>query len=453
MAGKSTEIGRSEKLSPTRVLWVYALAISSILAILAAFRGGYVGPDYDMHLARLIAWPKIFDFSATSPPVYYLLGHGLFRLIGSKNAFPITLSIIQTAINALAMWWFFLYTETRFKFSLIHLALVFFLSFLPVRVIHAATIGTDSATVPLFVLLLFLLDKFLRGKSSTTAQKAAFLGLGLSLAIFTKYSFMALLPAILAILVCLFAKRGWTLGRFVRILVLSLALPSFLSLYSFWASSRVHGYNTEKHWQTTGMPPDMNYEDLFSLKAEDAKLFKAPEYFKRDILTAHRHSYLGLSHMGVFTDPMNLFQDLPVAQHVGGVLIPDQKTRRPWKTPIMTASMSLGAVWTFLALVGTAWALFCGLGNLLQGKLEREDATILLGVAYFLLMFVPIPFVYAGALFGYWTPRLILPPLLSFFLAAFVLIDRKMAERSSRMAFVVLTLVIVQCATEAVMLA
>src|SRR5436309_16018349 len=105
----------------------------------------------------------------------------------------------------------------------------------------------------------------------------------------------------------------------------------------------------------------MTYRDLLSVKENDLRLFRAPEYFKREILRPHRYSYLGLSHMGVFTDTMNLFQELSVRQNLGSVLTPDQKTRRPWKTPVMTASMSLGTIWTVTALLGTIWILFSAL--------------------------------------------------------------------------------------------
>jgi 4-amino-4-deoxy-L-arabinose transferase-like glycosyltransferase len=433
--------------SQPRLLWGLALGASFLLSVFAAFRGGYVGPDYNIHLARLIEWPRIFDFSTTSPPTYYLLGHGLFGIIGSNNAFPITLSIIQAAINCVAIWYFFRYIERRFQSPVVQLALVLFLTFLPVRVIHATTIGTDCTTIPLFVLLLFLFDNFLVEKISTS-KNAAVLGLGLALAVCTKYSFMALLPAVLLVVAFLAKNQGWSFEQLITIWALSLTVPLALSVYSFWASGQVHGYNTEKHWLQEGMPPDMNYKDLFSVKASDAQLFRAPEYFKREILTAHKHSYLGLSHMGIFTDPMNLFQDLSVAQTIGSVLIPDQKTRRPWKTGVMAASMSLGTIWTLLALLGTASAFWQALKNLSRNNLQREDSAILLGIAYFLLMFLPIPFVHAGALFGYWTPRLILPALLCFFMAGFILIDRKLAEKSNKIVLGVLLLVAIQCAAE-----
>src|SRR5882757_2844321 len=103
----------------TRVLWVFALGSSFVLSVFAAFRGGYIGPDYYTHFARLTEWPKIFDFSTTSPPTYYVLGHWLFLLIGSNNGFPIALSIAQSALNTFAMWWFFRYTEQRFRSRLI----------------------------------------------------------------------------------------------------------------------------------------------------------------------------------------------------------------------------------------------------------------------------------------------------------------------------------------------
>jgi len=433
-----------------RIVWAVALTFALVLSIRAVLRGGYIGPDYPTHLSRLIEWPKVFDFAATNPPIYYLLGHPLFLLIGLSNSFPITLSILQVAINLVALWYFFCYTRPRFGSVIVHSALSLFLVFLPVRIIHAATLGPDSMTVPLFVLVLLLLDRLLEGES--TLRQAVVLGLALGVAVWVKYSFMALIPALFVVFFFLWARRQWNLRRFLAICLLSLALPSALSIHSFWASSREHGYNTEKHWLQKGIPPDMTYRDLLSVKANDLRLFRAPEYFKREILWPHRYSYLGLSHMGVFTDPMNLFQELSVPQNIGRVLIPDQKTRRAWKTPVMSTSTYLGLIWTASALIGTAWLLLAAFRRLVEGDLERDHITLLLGVAYFLLMFLPIPFVHGGALFGYWTPRLILPALFSFYLAAFLLIDRKIVRTSKTIACAVLLLVAIQSAIEVVML-
>jgi 4-amino-4-deoxy-L-arabinose transferase-like glycosyltransferase len=434
-----------------RIVWVSGLGLAFIVSIRAVLRGGYIGPDYPMQLSRLIQWPKVFDFSASNPPIYYLLGHPLFLLIGSSNSFPITLSILQVTVNLVALWYFFCYTQPRFRSTIVHSAFCLFLVFLPVRIIHAATLGPDSMTVPLFVLLLLVFDKFLREETSTL-RNAALLGLVLGVAVWVKYSFMALIPTLLVVFFSSWMRHRWVVQRFVAICILSLVLPSAVSIYSFWASSRMHGYNTEKHWVKKGIPPDMTYRDLLSVKANDLRLFRAPEYFKREILLPHRYSYLGLSHMGVFTDPMNLFQELSVPQDIGKVLIPDQKTRRDWKTPVMSASMYLGIIWTASALVGTVWLLSAALYRLAKGDLQREHITILLGVAYFLLMFLPIPFVHGGALFGYWTPRLILPPLLAFFLAGFLFIDQKILPNSLAIPIAVEFLVAIQCAVEAIML-
>jgi 4-amino-4-deoxy-L-arabinose transferase-like glycosyltransferase len=438
-------------LRGARIVWVSGLGLAFIVSIRAVLRGGYIGPDYPMQLSRLIQWPKVFDFSASNPPIYYLLGHPLFLLIGSSNSFPITLSILQVTVNLVALWYFFCYTQPRFRSTIVHSAFCLFLVFLPVRIIHAATLGPDSMTVPLFVLLLLVFDKFLREETSTL-RNAALLGLVLGVAVWVKYSFMALIPTLLVVFFSSWMRHRWVVQRFVAICILSLVLPSAVSIYSFWASSRMHGYNTEKHWVKKGIPPDMTYRDLLSVKANDLRLFRAPEYFKREILLPHRYSYLGLSHMGVFTDPMNLFQELSVPQDIGKVLIPDQKTRRDWKTPVMSASMYLGIIWTASALVGTVWLLSAALYRLAKGDLQREHITILLGVAYFLLMFLPIPFVHGGALFGYWTPRLILPPLLAFFLAGFLFIDQKVLPNSLAFPIAVEFLVAIQCAVEAIML-
>jgi DNA-binding beta-propeller fold protein YncE len=196
----------------------------------------------------------------------------------------------------------------------------------------------------------------------------------------------------------------------------------------------------------------MNYDDLLWVKSADLALFKAPDYWRDDIRVPHKHSYLGLSHMGTFTDTMNLFQVLPGPRSIGDYLIPGFKVRRQWKTAVMQASMSLGALWTVLALIGTPWFLFRAAKDLYNGKLEREDLLAFFGGAYFLLVFLPIPFTDHSALNGYWTPRLILPPLLLFFCAGFLLIDRKIGCKSKTIAEAMLTLVIAQSAIEIVML-
>jgi DNA-binding beta-propeller fold protein YncE len=463
MKGRQATTGPASQF---RILWVCAIGTALLLQVFAVFRGGYVGPDYPWILERLLNWSKIFDFSTTSPPTYYLFGHALFLLIGRNAAFPITLSIIQATINALALWWFFIYTERRFSSPFIHLGLVFLLTFLPVRVIHATVLGTDWTTIPAFVLLLFCFDKFLRDETSTPLNATLF-GLALALAVWLKYSFMALIPAVFLVVGGICIRRKWEPRRFLAICAMSLALPSALALHSFWASSRVHGYNTEKHWiPKGGVPgqPEMNYNDLLWVKSADLALFKAPEYWRspehrapeywpEDIRVAHKHSYLGLSHMGVFTDTMNLFQVLPRSQSIGRYLIPDFKVRRPWKTPVMQASVSLGALWTVLALIGTAWLVFRAAKDLYKGELEREDVLAFLGGAYFLLMFLPIPFTDQSAGKGYWTPRLILPPLLFFFCAGFLLIDRKIAGASKTIPCILLALAVTQSAIEIVMLA
>lgn len=460
--GVRATTNESTWLARPRVLWAWALGISFLLSVFAVFRGAYVGPDYNTHLAHILQVKKMFEFSAMDPPVFGIIGHGFLWLLGRNNAFVITLSIFQAAINTLALWWFFRYSQPRFKSPLLHLAFVFFLTFLPVRIIHAVCIGTDWLMVPLFVLVLFLVERFLSEETSTP-KNAVLIGLTLAVGVWSKYSFVALLPGVFVIFAFLWWNRRWSLKRFVTICVLSLMLPSVLLLYGYWKSSRVRGFTTEGIWLPKDKTAEMDYKDLFLVKRADLQLFKAPEMFTPQpedmgqyhygYRVAHKHSYLALSHMSTFTDTQNIFQDLPIPQSVDRHLIPDYHRRRAWKTPVNMASMALGTLWTALALIGTPFVLFGAARHLWKGKLEREDVTALLGTAYFLLMFLPIPFLFSSVVWGYWTPRLILPALLFFFWAAFLFLDRTIVKRSERIAFDVLTLVIVQCGIEIVMLA
>jgi 4-amino-4-deoxy-L-arabinose transferase-like glycosyltransferase len=443
------------------------LGISVLISVFAAIRGGYVGPDFNMHLAHMVDPARLFDFFMPDPPLNILLAHGIFRLIGRNNAFPLTLSIIQLAINTLALWYFFLYTQRRFKSPVLHLSFVLFLTFLPVRMIHAVTAGTDWMTVPVFVLVLFLFDKF-SSEETSTAKNASFLGLALALGIWSKYSFMALLPPIFVVFAVLWWKRRWNWKRFVTICAFSLVLPTALVLFSYVKSTRVktdrYVFAREIWIPKGGTPggPEMTWRDLLLVKAADLELFKAPEMFKRvpedgngyhiGFRAAHRHSYLGLSHMSTFTDTQNFFQNFEFPLDINRLQIADFKVRVPWKTPVNVASMSLGALWTLLALLGTPWFVLIAVKNLWRDKLDRKDAAALLGTAYFLLMFLPIPYILLSCLNGYWTPRLILPSLLFFFWAAFLLLDRTIVAKWGKTAFVVLALVLVQCGIEIVLL-
>ena len=448
-----------------RILWACALAISVVVSVFAALRGGYIGPDYCWHLERMLNAKRFFDYSMADPPIYVILGHGLFRLIGRNNAFPITYSILQTIINAVALWWFFLYTERRFKSPNLHLALVFFLTFLPCRMTHAAVLGTDWMTIPILVLVVFAFEKFLKDETSTP-KNAAYLGLALSLGMWSKYSFMSLLPAIFLLFLFLWWRRRWKLSRFVTICALSLILPTSLVVHSYLASTKAKDAAVRSMWLPKGgIPghPEMTWKDLLTLKTRDVELFRAPEYFKNgqynteaywkyNIRAAHKYSYLAKYHMSTFTDTMNLFQELDGPQNIGRILIPDFHTRRPWKTPWMMASVSLGTIWTLLALIGTPIIFIGAVRHLWRDKLEREDGAIFLAIAYFLLMFLPIPFLLFSDQTGAFLPRLTIAPQLCFFWAGFLLLDRTVAAKWAKSAFVVFGLVIIQCGIEIVML-
>ena len=81
-----------------------------------------------------------------------------------------------------------------------------------------------------------------------------------------------------------------------------------------------------------------------------------------------------------------------------------------------------------------------------------EGCALLLGTAFFLLMFLLIPFLYWTAKTASWQPRLYLIPLICFFWAGFLLLDRTIVAKSGRIAFDVLLLVIIQSGIEIVMI-
>jgi hypothetical protein len=90
-------------LRPQQLLWAVILALGFVLSIPAVLRGGYIIHAFRPH--RMAS-----DFSDQSTA--YIVGPLAFSTY-RKRAFPITLSVAQSALNAFAMWWFF-GTDTGF---------------------------------------------------------------------------------------------------------------------------------------------------------------------------------------------------------------------------------------------------------------------------------------------------------------------------------------------------
>ena len=88
---------------------------------------------------------------------------------------------------------------------------------------------------------------------------------------------MALLPPFSSFFIFLWRKRAWSVKRFITICLFSLALPSGLALHSFWGAPASMDTTLRSIGSRKGMAPDMNYQDLLSVKATDAELFRAPE--------------------------------------------------------------------------------------------------------------------------------------------------------------------------------
>src|SRR5262249_3983899 len=111
-----TQIEEPPPKKPLRlmIVWSACLAIAYLISLLAILRGGYVGGDYPVHLVRIIE-ARWLDFAMADPPLYVVIGHTLFRLIGANNSFLVTLSTLQAVTNFVALWCLFLYTERRFK--------------------------------------------------------------------------------------------------------------------------------------------------------------------------------------------------------------------------------------------------------------------------------------------------------------------------------------------------
>ena len=137
------------KLSQPKILWACALGGSLLLSGFAEFRGGYVGPRLLDSFAAADGRNKALRFFDDDPTGLLSPGSWAFSCLSEAGMhFPSLFRSFWRSSMLLPCGGSFSTRRRRFRSPVIHLAFVFFLTFLPVRVIHAATVGADSPRFP-----------------------------------------------------------------------------------------------------------------------------------------------------------------------------------------------------------------------------------------------------------------------------------------------------------------
>jgi hypothetical protein len=149
-------------------------------------------------------------YEAHQPPLYYLLGAGIFRLTGGALLLLRLLSVMLGALFILLI-----YAIVRLIFPgrpALALGAAAFTAFLPMHVGQAASINNDALAEVLLAAILLLAIRYIKlailGSRPPTRWDALALGLLLGMALVTKVSaYVAVLVALAAPLIAWFERR------------------------------------------------------------------------------------------------------------------------------------------------------------------------------------------------------------------------------------------------------
>ncbi len=427
------------------LVWLGAAAVQ----LNAIRHHGVMGQDfqfnYDLTKGIAADLSSALHFHHTNPPFYHLAGALIIRATGGVNAVT-WIGWLNLAVNAVALVVLFRLTAFCIRNPVLRVSYLVLAAFLPLRLIHSIVNAGDAFTVLPFFAAALLLIKLQRAPAQHGRLLLGLaLGVVLTLGVLTKYTFLSCLAATVLVLAQIFRRGGLSGWEAVQIGAASVFLPAVAAGLQL----ATHGNFSNTMGLKHGTPKDaFDFVDVVSLSPRDRIILAAPPYnaaagwngadptalsdgpaSSLELLIPHEHSYPALTHLDVFTDTLNVFQNERSETYFG--------RRSGWHQALMALAVKTSLPLTVASVVavalvgvlGTIWAL------IEPGRSRVElEAVGLLSFGWFGNIALFLPYVSGGYAGGYWTARLILPAVLGFLLLLFFALDRVLRGRGGRIA-------------------
>lgn len=436
--------------STTTFLQRYELSIVIMLVGVSLLQGicnifdlGYAGQDYSEHIALFRgARQNWLSFKGTNPPGLYVFAAYIARHFSPQFVMEgIAGALLLVNLFALLLWYGIL--RHIIVSSPLRLTAFVTLTFIPVRTITSVVFASDALTVLPMVLLVILVVAQARSRSLWVQILVGLTaGAVWCLALYTKFTFVALPLGVAAVSgLYLLRRQAWSSRiRLMTSLILGAILPFFFA-WGIYSSMKTAG---NIHFSQTDKGIGMPWSALFGIQKSDEVLLDGPEFTcGQPMSAAAKHSYLSLVHLGAFSDVWNFFQK--PSQEVMSQprpidrCFPRQRTSISKRlTPLcLVASLPI----TLIAVLGIIYQLVVGLWRNFKSPSLEDDlklALLLMSIAICAPPIIRLPYYEMVYVFGYWTPRLILPGLLGFLVLGFASMDELLRDRCSWLANVIL---------------
>ena len=380
---------------------------------------GYIGQDYEQHRTVLEKTATSgISFTSSSPPALYLLGAAV-RALAPQDWRMEWISFALVMINSCALLGWYQLLRVLVPSTPLRIAAFLLLVFLPVRTIHTTVFAADALTVIPLLLAAVMIVAQVRART-WAAQFLYALGVGLAccLGLFTKYTFL-LLPAGCALLYVFWAFRPTPLrwkAIFLTTGLIGALIPS--SLFGLWIWGQMKASNNV--WINNAQEGrGMEWRDVFLVKTKDIEILRGPDFVCGQPMTASTgHSYPALLHLGTFSDVWNFFQDPSQEILRQRTLIGNSfgRERTPLSKTLTPLSLALSIPITVIAFIGSLIQMARATWSTFKTPTLRSDLICALGVlsaAYAAPSIGGLPYYWAVYIYGFWTPRLVFPSLLT----------------------------------------
>jgi hypothetical protein len=418
-----------------RVVWVVLLTYL-VVQVNAILHHGTWGQDFIGHMIFIAqAYQDPHKFWTTfiegqnNPPLFHLVCAGVFRLTRHVHSLEV-ISLIAMVLNGGALYLLHRLSLRMIPWATVRMATLVFLTFLPAGMIHAIVLAADCVTTPTVVLLMYLLVRISESGSERLWKCALWCVAAcgaLAFAVSVKFTSIALVPAAAVCIVAMWFGRGTGLFRTALALLLVVGPPAAVGLRAYRQYTAQQATNLGVNLKIDPTTSELNVRSVLFFRAADEKLLRAPAYDKDsgrgskevdkyELGIPNKYSYIGLLHVGIFTDILNVYQYDPNDGYFGPRTRPAQRR--------MALAVKTALPYTFCALVACPWLLVTSSWNVLLRRRPRDLPVLIVltvSFAFWLVIVIFLPF--TGALGGgYWLPRLVVPALFGFFLVTFTFI-------------------------------
>jgi hypothetical protein len=381
---------------------------------------GFVGQDYGFHyscMQQVLEDPaRWFFMDVTSRPFTYWVAAACHRFTGGAYGIQLT-SIIALLLGVAAINLLYLSLRSCVADVRLRLAGAAMLAFLPSIVVTTTVFAPDAFTLLPFALALWAL---LRAVEVSDRRQlfgfSALCAVALVVGNFVKFTFLLLPVALSIVLLLLGSVRGRAeLKRYGAVALVALVPPLMVG---GWLHAKArsalqdqparHSFN----WKGTG---EMTVRSVILPRWADRELIRdAPTYWEPNdqpeagslrLLQHNRYSFPGLFHLGVFSDVLDYAHN--AGEYEGGRRPEPQKR---WAK----ISVRLGIVFSLLAIgavVVTALRVILSVRNRSELPPDAVMMWAVAGATWFVPLVVQLPFVHHAYDWGYWLPRLFLPPI------------------------------------------